>query len=137
MYATVIAPALPEDREYLSRLGAGEVIDRDADPAAYVREHHPEGVDALLDLVSSTPDSSVLKRDGRLASTLGAAGEGPGRTNVMATPTTSNLERLAQLLDTGKLSVHIQHTYPLEEAGNALATLTSTHTQGKVAIAIG
>jgi NADPH2:quinone reductase len=135
--ANIIAPALPEDREYLGRLGAGEIIDRNADLAAYVREYHPEGVDALLDLVSSTPDSSVLKQGGRLASTLGSAGEGPGRTNVMAAPTTSNLERLAQLLDAGRLSVHIQHTYPLEEAGNSLATLTSTHTQGKVAIAIG
>jgi NADPH2:quinone reductase len=135
--ATVIAPGLPEDHEYLRELGAAEVIDRNADVAAQVREHHPEGVDALLDLVSFTPDDSVLKRGGRLASTLGAAGDGPGRTNLMATPSPPNLERLAQLLDAGALRVHIQHTYPLEQAGAALDALPSTHTQGKLAITIG
>ncbi len=134
--AKVIAPALPEDHEYLRNLGASEIIDRDTDVAAHVREQHPEGVDALLDLVSSSPDASVLKEGGRLASPLGAAGEGPGRTNLMATPTTTNLERLARLLDAGTLRVPIQHTYSLEQAGTALKALPSTHTQGKLAITI-
>jgi NADPH2:quinone reductase len=101
--ANVIAPGLPEDHEYLRGLGAAEVIDRNADVAAHVRERHPEGVDAILDLVSFTPDDSVLKQGGRLASTLGAAGEGRGRSNLMAIPTPPNLERLAQLLDAGAL----------------------------------
>lgn len=128
--ARIIAPALPEDREYLTGLGATEVIDRDAD----VREQYPESVDALLDLVSFTPDASVLKPDGRLASPLGAAGEGPGRANVMASPTTANLERLAQLLEAGALRVPIQRSYPLEQAGTALEDLATKHTQGKLAI---
>jgi NADPH:quinone reductase-like Zn-dependent oxidoreductase len=54
----------------------------------------------------------------------------------MASATTSNLERLAQLLDAGGLRVHIQHTYALEDAGRALDALASTHTQGKLAITI-
>jgi len=134
--ANAIAPGLLEDREYLRGLGAREVIDRNADVAAHVREHYPEGVDGLLDLVSFTPDASVLKPVGRLASSLGAAGEGLGRTNLMASPTTSNLQRLSQLLDAGTLRVPIQHTYPLEQAGTALQDLASTHTQGKLAITI-
>jgi NADPH:quinone reductase-like Zn-dependent oxidoreductase len=134
--ANVVASALPEDREYLGRLGASEVIDRNADVTAHVRDHYPAGVDAVLDLVSPTPDASVLKQAGRLASPLGAAGDGPGRANLMASPTTANLERLAQLLDAGTLRVPIQHTYPLEQAGTALEALASTHTQGKLAITI-
>jgi NADPH:quinone reductase len=134
--ANVIAPGLPEDHEYLRGLCAAEVIDRNADVAAQVREHHPEGVDAILDLVSFTPDDSLLKQGGRLASTLGAAGEAPGRTNLMASATTGNLERLAQLLDAGALRVHIQNSYPLEQAGTALEALPGTHTQGKLAITI-
>jgi NADPH:quinone reductase-like Zn-dependent oxidoreductase len=134
--ATVIAPALPEDRDYLRGLGASVVIDRDADVASHVREHEPEGVDGLLDLVSFAPDASALKQGGRLASSLGAAGEGPGRTNLMASPTTSNLERLAQLLGAGSLRVPIKHTYALEQASTALRSLASTHTQGKLAITI-
>ncbi len=112
------------------------LIGRDADLASQVREHEPEGVDGLLDLVSFAPDASMLKHGGRLASPLGAAGEGPGRINLMASPTPSNLERLARLLDAGSLRVPIQHTYPLERAGTALEALATTHTQGKLAIAV-
>ena len=125
--ANVIAPALPEDREYLRGLGASEVVDRDA---------RPDGVDAILDVVSFTPDTSPLKEGGRLASPLGAAGEGPGRFNVMAEPAPANLQRLAELLDSGALRVPIQHTYRLEEADEALQALATSHTQGKLSLTI-
>ena len=134
--ANVLATGLPVDDEYLCGLGASEVIDRNADVSARIRETYPDGVDALLDLVTRTPDATVLKAGGRLASPIGAAGEGPGRTNLMASPTTANLERLAKLLDTGALRVPIQHTYALEQAGAALEALASTHKQGKLAITI-
>jgi NADPH2:quinone reductase len=134
--ANVIAPALPEDHEYLRGLGASEVIDRDADVGAYVREHYSDGVDALLDVVSQAPDASVLKPGGRLASPLGAAGEGPDRANLVASPTTSGLERLADLLAAGALRVPVQRTYALEQAGVALEALPTTHTQGKLSLTI-
>lgn len=134
--AHVVAPALPEDSDYLRNLGVSDTLDRRSDLAAQVREHFPDGVDAVLDLVSFTPDASVLKEGGRLASPLGAAGEGPGRTNLMASGTTANLERLAELLEAGAVRVHVQESYGLEQAGEALQSLASTHTQGKVAIGI-
>ncbi len=134
--AHVVAPALAEDRDYLRELGVTEILERDSDIAAQVHERFPDGVDALLDLISFTPDASMLKDGGRLVSPLGAAGDGPGRVNVMASGTTENLERLAALLDGGALRVHIQDTYPLERAGSALESLTGTHTQGKLAIAV-
>ena len=57
-----------------------------------------------LDLVAApTPNASPLKSAGRFASPLGAAGEEPGRFNIMAQPTPVNLGRLAELLDTGTL----------------------------------
>lgn len=133
--AHVIAPARADDREYLHELGVSEVLERDPDVAEQVRERFPNGVDALLDLVSFTPDASMLKEGGRLASPLGAAGEGPGRANVMASGATANLERLATLMDTGALRVEIQDTFSLEQAGSALESLTGTHTRGKLAIA--
>ena len=54
----------------------------------------------------------------------------------MASGTTANLERLAELLGDGSLRVHVQETYGLEQAGEALQSLASSHTHGKVAIAI-
>ena len=134
--ADVIAPALPEDGDYLTGLGVTELVDRNADVAAAVRDAHPDGVDAILDVVSQAPDTSLLKEGGRLASTLGVAGDGPGRANIMAEPTPSNLQRLAELLDAGALRVPIQRTYGFEQAGAALQALPTTHTQGKLALRI-
>jgi NADPH:quinone reductase len=134
--AHVIAPALAEDEGHLRGLGVGELVDRNADVAAAVRERHADGVDAILDVVSRTPDVSLLKDGGRLASSLGAAGDGPGRFNLMAEPTPANLERLAALLDDGSLRVPIQRSYRLEQAGEALQAFSAAHTQGKLGLTL-
>jgi NADPH2:quinone reductase len=139
--ATVLAPGLLEDTDYLRGLGATEVLDRNGDIAAAVRERYPDGVDALLDLVSSDPEAlnayaAVVRDGGRIASSVGAAGEGTGRTNVSALPGRENLERLAGLLDEGTLTVPIQASYPLAQVDQALKDLTGQHTQGKLAITL-
>ena len=127
----VLAPAKPEDESYLRDLGVTDVIERDG--------ARPSGVDAVLDLVSYTPDyiDSVLRPGGRAASPNGAAGDGPGRTNVLSSPTArEDLERLAGLLEGGTLRVPIQDTYELERAGEALQALGATHTRGKIALSL-
>jgi NADPH:quinone reductase len=139
--ATVIAPALREDEDYLRELGVSEVLERDADVAALVHERYPEGIEALLDLVSYAPEgfdthADVLKDDGRGASSLSAAGEGAGRHNVGAMPTQDNLERLGRMLEAGTLKVPIQNTHSLDQAGEALGALSTAHTQGKHAIRV-
>jgi hypothetical protein len=105
--ATVVAPALPEDVTYLRELGVSELLSRDGDLAAAAREHHPDGFEPVLDLVNYAPGvpATLVKDGGRVASPTGAAGEGPGRTMVMAAPTPENLERLARLLADGTLRV--------------------------------
>jgi NADPH:quinone reductase len=136
--ATVLAPALPEDEDYLRSLGIAEILPRDDNVAATTRERYPDGIDALLDTVSYAPGAydAALKDGARVVSTNNAAGEGRGRTNVMAVPSTENLQRVAQLLDAGALKVHIPHTYPLDHAADALRALAATHTQGKIALQI-
>jgi NADPH2:quinone reductase len=136
--ATVIAPALPDDEEYLRGLGVSAIVPRDGDAAAAVRERFPDGVDALLDLVNYRPGTydTALKDGARVASPTGAAGEGPGRTMVMATPTAENLQRLGALLADGTLRVPVQATYELAQAPEALTALTGEHTQGKLAIEV-
>jgi NADPH2:quinone reductase len=135
---TVVAPALPEDEAYLRELGVSELLPRDGDLAAGARERHPDGFDAVLDLVNYAPDvpAALAKESGRVASPTGAAGEGPGRTMVMAAPTPENLEGLARLLADGALRVPIQATYELAQAPDALAALPTTHTRGKLAIRV-
>jgi NADPH2:quinone reductase len=136
--ATVVAPALPEDETYLRELGVSELLPRDGDLATTARERHPDGFDAVLDLVNYAPDvpATLVKDGGRVASPTGAAGEGPGRTMVMAAPTPENLERLARLLADGTLRVPIQATYEHAQAPDALSALATTHTQGKLAVHI-
>ena len=136
--ATVIAPALAEDEEYLRGLGVTEFVSREGDVAAAVRERFPEGVDALLDLVNYAPGTydAALKDGARVASPTGAAGEGPGRTMVMAAPTAENLQRLGALLADGSLRIPVQRTYDLADAPAALAALAAEHTQGKLAIQV-
>lgn len=136
--AHVIAPGLPEDETFLVELGADHVIDRAGDIAAQARQLEPGGVAALLDTVSYAPEelevyAAALADGGRAASPTRAAGEGPGRHSVGGEP--ENLPRLAEALADG-LRVPIQRSYPLAEAGTALADLAGKHTQGKLAIAV-
>jgi NADPH:quinone reductase len=136
--ARVLAPALPEDEAFLRELGVSDVLPRDSDVPALVRDRQPDGVDALLDLVNYAPGTydAALKPDARVASPTGAAGEGTGRTNVMAAPTPDNLRRLGGLLADGTLRIPVHRTYELAHAPQALAALTGEHTQGKLAIQI-
>jgi NADPH:quinone reductase-like Zn-dependent oxidoreductase len=137
--ATIIAPALAEDTDYLHELGVTEQLDRrDGDIVSAVRDRHPDGVDALLDLVSYAPGAfdGALRDGARVAATNGAAGEGPGHTNVMAVPSPDNLRRLAALLDDGTLRVHIHDTFALDRATDALHALATEHVRGKLAIGV-
>ena len=76
------------------------------------------------------------RRGGRVASPTNAAGEGPGRTNVMAAPSPELLERIARLLAERSVSVPIRAQYPLAQAPEALQALASGRTRGKIAVEV-
>ena len=137
--ATVLASGLPEDEEFLRGLGVDEVLPRDGDLVALVRERHPDGVDALVDAVTGyqpTPYDGVLRDGGRVASPTNAAGEGPGRTNVNHVPSRELLDRIARHLADGTVRVPIQQTFDLAQAPEALQALQAGHTQGKIALRV-
>jgi len=139
--AVVIAPGLPEDEDYLRGLGVTEVLDRGGDLLASARARFPDGVDALLDVVSRSAEAldayaGAVRDGGRVASPVGAAGEGPGRSNVGAVPGPDGMARLAGLLDAGDLTVPIQATHELADAGEALEALSGRHTRGKRALTL-
>src|SRR5215217_3848368 len=73
--ARVLAPALPEDERFLRELGVSDIVPREGDVTAAVRELVPDGVDALIDLVNYTPGSydAALNPDAGVASSTGAA----------------------------------------------------------------
>jgi hypothetical protein len=79
---------------------------------------------------------AALKDGARIASPTGAAGEGPGRTMVMAAPTRENLERLGASLADGGPHIPVQATYELGQAPEALGALAGQHTLGKLSIRV-
>jgi NADPH:quinone reductase-like Zn-dependent oxidoreductase len=136
--ATVIAPALPDEVAYLRGLGVAETYARDG-LVESIRERHPEGVAAILDLVSFAPGTydGALAAGGRLVSTNNAAGDGPGRTNIMAMPSRELLDRIGGHLAEGTIRLTIAASYDLDRAADALAVLAASGHRGKLGINVG
>ncbi|MCK9925836.1 NADP-dependent oxidoreductase [Frankia sp. Mgl5] len=144
---TVVATGTAADAGRLTALGATTVVDYTAGPVVeQVRAAYPDGVDALIDLVAYTPDSApldVVRKGGKVASTLGAADEetlaaaGLTGTSVMAAPVRELIAELAALAAAGTLKVDITTVLPLEKATDGLATLASGAARGKIVVEIG
>ena len=142
--ATVIATAAASDADRLKALGAATVVDYTTGSVAdQVRAACPEGIDALIDLVSYAVDSlplDLLVKGGKVASTLGAADEqtlaalGLAGANVMAAPTREVIAPLARQVADGALTVDVTTTLPFGRAVEGLATLASGAARGKIVV---
>jgi NADPH:quinone reductase-like Zn-dependent oxidoreductase len=146
--ATVIATGLPSDADRLRRLGAAHVVDYRDDVAQQVQAIHPDGVDALIDLVSFTPDAlaahtALLRDGGGVATTTGnadpdaLAARNITGTNVMATPVAQVVGPLVEQAAEGSLTVDIGRVLDLADALEGLRTFASGHTQGKLVVRVG
>jgi NADPH:quinone reductase-like Zn-dependent oxidoreductase len=145
--ATVLATGTAADAGRLKDLGATVVLDYTAAPVTdQVRAAYPDGIDALIDLVSYAPDDlplSALRKGGKVASSLGAANdealaaENLTGANIMALPLSAVLTALAaQVLD-GTLRVDVGTILPLDRAADGLATLADGKARGKIVVQIG
>ncbi len=138
--ARVIGTASTPNHDFLRSLGVEPVtygeglVDR-------VRALAPDGVDAVLDFVGGealATSPQVVKRSERIASIVdGGTAAGFGGRSVFVRPDPAGLARLAALVDAGALRVEIARTFPLAEAGAALALVQDGHVRGKVAITVG
>lgn len=145
--ATVIATARTGDEDgFVRRLGAAETVDYTGDDVATsVRARLPDGVDALIDVVSRgdafTQLAELVRSGGRVATTLGAAdidaltARNVRATNVMGAPTPDKLSSLAELALAGSLRIDVERTYPLAEVEAALAAFQAG-TRGKLVLTI-
>lgn len=143
----VIATARAEDQAYLRSLGAAETVDyTQGDVVAAVRAAHPDGIDAVLDLVSDDDAlahyAQVLRPGGRLLSTLVVVDPAAwAKRDITAIYTGKPsgaewLERLSRMVEAGALKVPVQETLPLEEAARAEELLEHGHVRGKVVLTI-
>ncbi|WP_067532973.1 NADP-dependent oxidoreductase [Nocardia crassostreae] len=139
--ATVIATARPgAETEFVTGLGATEVVDHTAALSDQVRARAPEGVHAALHLAGDGAAVAELVRPGgRFASTLHFAPTDSGRdvkaTTIMADPSAETLNRLAAALVDGELRLPVARTYALSDAPAAVADFAAG-TLGKLAVAI-
>jgi NADPH2:quinone reductase len=134
--AHVVAPAFPEDEGYLRELGADEILDRNADLETTFRERHENRGrrDPRRRLLRTARIAAERRRTSRLAAWRRRGR--PAALQLVAQPTPKNLQRLGELLDDGTLRVHLQKTYELADAADALQELSNNHTQGKLGLAI-
>jgi NADPH:quinone reductase len=132
-------------------LGAEEVYDTKAvDVIDALHAAHPEGVDAVFDLVNGSDairrDAEILKPGGSLVSTIQAADQGwfAGRKiraqnvgpNVNPSASPQGLNQVARMLADGTITARVRTTVELEGAGQVLEKLRSGGVSGKAVIHI-
>jgi NADPH2:quinone reductase len=134
------------DADEARRLGAEEVYDAKAvDVIDALRASHPDGVDAVLDLVNRADairrDADILRSGGSLVSTIGVADEGwfsqrqitahNIAPNVNPSLSPQGLDEVARMLAGGAITARIRSTVGLDGAGQILENLRNGGLRGK------
>jgi NADPH:quinone reductase-like Zn-dependent oxidoreductase len=142
--AYVITTASGGKREFVEELGADEVIDYTAvDFTEAARD-----IDVVLDTIGGrTVERSleVLRPGGHLLTAvadddaeLAARCEAAGMrfSGIVVDPDPAGLRGLVDLVEQGKLRVHVQETFPFERVVDAHRALESGHLQGKLVLTV-
>ncbi|MFJ1613762.1 NADP-dependent oxidoreductase [Streptomyces sp. NPDC088251] len=143
----VIAAVRGDEHQRMADLGAAVTIDTTDRPLeTAVRESCPDGVDALVDLVSTTPDAfaarAALVRGGGIALTTRGVAAGAALPadvtgiDFRLEPTPVLLDVLAAGAAEGVLRVPIDIELPLEKAPQALDRNRTGGARGKTVIAL-
>jgi NADPH:quinone reductase-like Zn-dependent oxidoreductase len=139
MGARVTATARQADREFVRGLGAADVVDYEHD----LFEDHVGGVDVVLDTVGGPTQArswSVLRPGGVLVSVAAPpdpdeAAQHPARAVFFVVePDRGQLETIADLVDSGRLTPIVDRVVPLADARAAYEGLGVEHHRGKVVL---
>ncbi|MCO5999724.1 NADP-dependent oxidoreductase [Actinoallomurus rhizosphaericola] len=142
--AHVIATASGSKREFVEGLGADEVIDYTAVDFTEVAGD----VDVVLDTIGGdTVERSlnVLRPGGHLVTAvaesdaeLAAKYEAAGMrfSGIVVEPDPVGLRGLVDLVEQGRLRVHVQETFPFERVADAHRLLDGGHLQGKLVLTL-
>jgi NADPH:quinone reductase-like Zn-dependent oxidoreductase len=126
--------------ELAKQLGADEVIDyKTNDFTSIIKDYDAVLVAAAEELGNSY---KVLKKGGTLVSIVGNADENLAKEHgitaitQMTQTSTSQLKRLGELVDSGKIKPLIDKTFTLNNAKEAFDYFEQKHPRGKVVIKI-
>ena len=145
--ARVIATARGANKAFVRELGAAETIDHTReDLFETVRAAYPDGIDAIIDVVSANEVLSrmagLVKEGGRIATSVYAADvenlaeRGIGAKNIGMQPSARRLEELSGMIDAGEISVRLERSFPLEQAPEALQESRNGHVRGKIVLLV-
>lgn len=139
--AHVIATASARDADFVTALGAREVIDYQA-----VRfEDHVTDADVVLDMIGGeTQDRSwsVLRPGGVLVSLAApfdprqALAHHARGVFFVVKPDRGQLQEVTRLIESGRLTPVVDHVIPLTDTRTAYEELETTHHRGKLVIAV-
>jgi NADPH:quinone reductase-like Zn-dependent oxidoreductase len=105
-----------------------------------VRALAPEGVDAALDLVGGEAiavSAELVSDSRRLGSIIDAATvKQAGGAYVFVKPDAPDLAALAGFVEDGRLTVHIERTFPLAGAADAQQLIEQMHVRGKLVLEV-
>ena len=139
--ASVATTVRGEDMNFVKGLGADEVIDYETQAF----EEILSDFDAVFDTVGGEfMDKSfkVLKRGGVIVSMLGAPSAELAKKYEVSTigqNTEGNrerLDRLSELVESGKIKPQVDKVFPIDEAGEAFKHLEKGYPRGKVVLKI-
>jgi len=139
--ARVLTTVATADVKFATSLGADVVIDYKTQRF----EEHASDLDMVFDLIDGeTRERSwkLLKPGATLVSTLTEPSQEKARNlGVRALRYTveadgNELAEIGALVTAGKVKVHVQKTYPLEEAAQALTALEKGHSVGKIVLIV-
>jgi NADPH:quinone reductase-like Zn-dependent oxidoreductase len=145
--ASVLATARQANEAFVRELGATETIDHTReDVVETVRAAHPDGIEAIIDVVSGPEALSrmagLVKEGGRIASSVSAADveslalRSIEAKNISMQPSAQRLEELSWMVDAGEISVRLERTFPLENAREALVESRTGHVRGKIVLLV-
>jgi len=131
----------PEKGEYIQKLGIDQFISNQERFEDIVKD-----VDAVLDLVGGElmeRSYNVLRPGGRYVTSLfmETPQEEPQRRGIRsmglaAWPNADILAKMAERIDSGKVQVLVNRTFPLEEANAAMAYRLETKAPGKIVLTV-
>jgi NADPH:quinone reductase-like Zn-dependent oxidoreductase len=145
--AHVIATGSGRNQDWLSKLGAAEVIDYTA--ARF--EDVATNIDVVIDLIGNVHDDtgsrslSVLNPGGLIVNAPTgswptfldeAAAAGVRATTYKVAPDGDTLSTISRLLESGDVRVFVDQVFDLADVSNAHRALESGHTRGKIVLTV-
>ena len=138
--AYVIGMASGRNEEFVRGLGVDEFVDYTKQPF----EEVVKNVDVVFDTVGGDTFQrafGTLKKGGFLVTSVAfpkdeAQQFGVGVKRVFCTPNAGELTAIRELVDTGKLKVHVATVLPLAEVKQALELSKGGRTRGKIVLQI-